>query len=103
MEDINIMEETNITNEILAIVARKRDLVPEYATAHEAYAILKDKQETVEKHIDFSKIMKEFWAAVKEGNYEDVVAYASQLETNARNVAAAAAELAAYAAAAARM
>lgn len=64
---------------------------------------MKDRQETVEKHIDFGKIMKELWTAVKEGNYEATVAYASQLETNARNVAAAAAELAAYAAAASRM
>ncbi len=103
MEPVNLVEETNITNEILAIVAQKRDRVPDFATAHEAYAILKDKQETVEKHIDFNKIMKEFWSAVKEGNYEAVVAYASQLETNARNVAAAAAELAAFAARAARM
>ena len=97
------MDESNITNEIIAIIARKREHIPEYATAHEAYAILKDKQETVEKHIDFTKIMKEFWAAVKEGNYEAVIAYASQLEANARSVACAATELAAYAAAAAKM
>ena len=98
-----LMDESNVTNEIIAIIARKRERIPDYATAHEAYAILKDKQETVEKHIDFAKIMKEFWAAVKEGNYEAVIAYASQLETNARSVASAAVELAAYAAAAARM
>ena len=103
MGPTEILEETNITNEILAIVARKREAVPEFSTAHEAYAILKDKQETVEKHIDFNKIMKELWPSVNEGNYEATVAYASRLETNARNVAAAAAELAAYAAAAARM
>ena len=98
-----LMDESNITNELLAIIARKRDAVPGYASPHEAYSILKARQETVEQHIDFTKIMKEFWAAVKEGNIEAVVAYASQLEANARSVACAAVELAAYAAAAARM
>lgn len=103
MGEIDNIPNTNITNEILAIIARRREELPKYAGPHEAYAILKDRQETVEKHIDFGKIMKELWTAVKEGNYEATVAYASQLETNARNVAAAAAELAAYAAAASRM
>lgn len=43
MGEFDSIPNTNITNEILAIIARRREELPEYATAHEAYAILKDR------------------------------------------------------------
>lgn len=99
-----LMDESNITNELLAIIATKRDALPLYASHHEAYSILKDRLETVEKHIDFPKMMKEDCPSPKELNIEVGIAYASQLDANALALAKeAAAKLAAYAAAAARM
>ena len=97
MKTAELIGEGNIILEVAAMVKRRKESLSDYATAHEAYAILKDKQETLEKHIDFNKIMKEFWGAVKEGNTEAIIAYADRLETCARNVASAAIELAAYA------
>lgn len=97
------MEVINLQSALINLVASKRDTLSNYASEYEAYAIIRDRAETAMKQANPEKIMKEFWAAVKEGNDEAVIAYASALETEARNAAVAFAELSAYAAKAAEM
>lgn len=92
------MEEKNIHLKMIGVIAEKRDEIPAFASEYEAYAVLKEKQETAEKAVEVKKLAECFWGAVKEGNDEAMIAYVLQLETNARNAAAAFAELAAYAA-----
>ena len=91
------METVNISAEIMKIVDLRRDGIMAYNSHHEAYAIVKDRAETAQKQANPDKLLKELWAAVKEGNDEAAAALASRLAKEARYAAAAFTELAAFA------
>lgn len=95
----NTME--NFAFTIINAIGIKTDTLPEPASAHEAFALIREKSETADGLANVKKCIDHLWAAVKEKNEDAVCAYASQLASDARIAAVAYAELSAYAAKAA--